>query len=205
MMSILEKAKANQIESIQKIIANAQTAPKFGTIFLGDEYIQNFEINKYFKNKNIHNCGIIGATSDFLLHVREEAVDVYNPRKIVIMIGFNDLSKEYQFDKLEIAFNVYKLIEILRLKFPYIDVLVISCLPIDKKYEDGMQTNMQLKLLGKEIGNNVKEFVGCEYVDVFNDFLLEDSLNPKYSKDGIHLNEEGYTLLAEKIKYFVEV
>ena len=202
-MHILEKAETYQVSTIQKIIENGKTAQKFGTVFLGDSHIQYFDLNKYFQGKNVHNCGVEGATSDFLLHVREVAVDPYNPRKIVILIGFNDLSLNYQFDKLEIAFNVYKLMEILRRNFPYIDILVISPLPMDKTLENGMQNNTQLKLLGKEIESNVKEFVGCHYVDVFEDFLCENTINPKYTKDGVHLNEEGYALLADKIKFFI--
>ena len=131
--------------------------------------------------------------------------EVYDPRKVIVLIGMNDLSDKWRVDKLEIAFNVYRLIEILRRFSPAIDVCVISPLPIDENvYKTSMLNNTQLKILGKEIGNNVREFVGCNFIDVFEDFTIDGNLNRMYSNDGIHLNEIGYELLAEKIRKFIE-
>lgn len=204
-MHILEKVKDYQKNTVEKIIKNGEQAKKRGIVFFGDSHIQYFDVKKYFNDNNVYNCGLEGATSDLLFHLRPYAIAPYDPSKVVILIGTNDLSDEWKVDKLEIAFNVYRLIEILRRFSPAIDVCVISPLPIDETvYRTSMHNNMQLKILGKEIGNNVREFVGCQYIDVFEDFLKDGNMNSAYTKDGIHLNEAGYDLLAEKIRPFVE-
>lgn len=205
-MDILEKVADYQRETVSKIMKNARDAKKRGIVFFGDSHMQYFDIHAYFEQENIYNCGCEGATSDLLFHLRPYAVTDYDPEKVIIMIGCNDLSDEWQFDKLEIAFNVYRLIEILRRFSPAIDVCVISPLPIDESVaKTRLRDNHQLRILGKEIGNNVKEFIGCHFVDVFDDFLLDGNLNPEYSVDGIHLNKKGYDILAEKIRFFVEM
>lgn len=204
-MHILEKVETYQKETIEKIIKNGENAQKRGIVFFGDSHIQYFDVKKYFGNFNVHNCGVEGATSDLLFHLRPYAITPYDPRKVIVLIGMNDLSDKWRVDKLEIAFNVYRLIEILRRFSPAIDVCVISPLPIDEKvYKTSMLNNTQLKILGKEIGNNVREFVGCNFIDVFEDFTIDGNLNRVYSNDGIHLNEIGYALLAEKIRKFIE-
>lgn len=204
-MHILDKVEAYQRKQVENIIATSKNAKKRGIVLFGDSHMQYFDEKKYFPDKNIYNCGLEGATSDLLFHLRPVAIEPFDPTKVIISIGVNDLNDYWKVDKLEIAFNVYRLIEILRRFSPAIDVCVIAPLPIDETlYKTSLCNNNQLKLLGKEIGNNVREFTGCVFLDVFDDFLLDGNLNPMFSRDGLHLNEAGYAILAEKLKPFIE-
>lgn len=204
-MHILEKVEAYQKKQVEHIIEISKHAKKRGIVLFGDSHMQYFDEKKYFPDKNIYNCGLEGATSDLLFHLRPIAIEPLDPSKVIISIGVNDLNDYWKVDKLEIAFNVYRLIEILRRFSPAIDVCVISPLPIDETlYKTSYCNNHQLKILGKEIESNVKEFTGCVYLDVFKDFLKNGNLNDVYSSDGIHLNENGYAILADKLKAFIE-
>ena len=202
-MHILEKVENYQKEQVKKIIKMSENAKKRGIVFFGDSQMQYFDEKKYFPDKTIYNCGLEGATSDLLFHLRPIAVEPFDPRKVVICIGVNDLNDYWKVDKLEIAFNVYRLIEILRRYSPAIDICVISPLPIAENVCTSLCNNVQLRILGKEIGNNVREFSGCVYLDVFEDFLKDGFMNPAYTKDGIHLNEEGYNLLVNQLTSFI--
>lgn len=204
-MDILSKALDYQIEPVKHIMEQSKTAKPYGTVFFGDSLIQSFPLAHYFDQVNLYNCGCNGATTDFLLHLQPYAVKDYNPRKVIILIGTNDLSDTWQFDKLEIAFNVFKLINIMRNHSPAIDIVVISPLPIIESLKrTKLRDNTQLRLLGNEIEANVKEFSGTTYVDVFDAFLDDNQqLKEQYTIDGLHLSEEGYSLLAQLIKDYI--
>ncbi|NBK97468.1 MAG: hypothetical protein EOM50_05540 [Erysipelotrichia bacterium] len=204
-MDILEKVKEYQVEPVKKIMRNAHSAKANGIVFFGDSIIQGFDIKKYFTQENLYNCGCNGATSDTLLHLQPYAIADYKPSKVILMIGTNDLADEWQFDKLEIAFNVYKLINIMRNQNPAVDVIVISPLPIvEALKQEQCKNNGQLKLLGKEIKANVEEFVGCVYVDMYPHFLDENKqLKKEYTSDGLHLNEAGYEVFAQLLKPYI--
>ena len=204
-MDILTKVKDYQVEPIKKIMAQARDAKPYGTVFFGDSIIQSFVVANYFEKDNVYNCGCNGATSDLLLHLQPYAIKEYNPRKVILLIGTNDLSDEWQFDKLEIAFNVFKLINIMRNNHPAVDIVVISPLPIVESLQAGkVKDNNQLRLLGEEIKNNVLEFVGTQYVDIFNAFLdANGQLDTQYTNDGLHLNKKGYDLFAQLLKEYV--
>ncbi|MDD3049030.1 MAG: GDSL-type esterase/lipase family protein [Bacilli bacterium] len=204
-MDIFDKLKEYQVEPVKKIMRNARTAKPNGIVFFGDSIIQGFDIKKYFSKENLYNCGCNGATSDTLLHLQPFAVNDYKPSKVILMVGTNDLSDEWQFDKLEIAFNIYKLINIMRNYNPAVDVVVISPLPIIENEQKGIcKDNVQLKLLGNEIKANVEEFVGTVYVDMYSHFLDDNKqLKQDFTSDGLHLNEAGYDLFANLIKEYI--
>lgn len=204
-MDIFDKLKDYQVEPVKKIMRNSREAKLGGTVFFGDSIIQSLDIKKYFTKENVYNCGCNGATTDTLLHLQPFAVMDYKPNKVILMIGTNDLSDEWQFDKLEIAFNVYKLINIMRNNNPAVDVVVISPLPIIEEMQKGIcKNNAQLKLLGKEIKANVEEFIGTIYVDMYPHFLDENNqLKKEYTTDGLHLSEAGYALFVELIKDYI--
>lgn len=204
-MDILNKVKDYQVEPIKKIIQQAEDAKPYGTVFFGDSIIQSFALKQYFTQENFYNCGCNGATTDLLLHLQPYAVKAYNPRKVVILIGTNDLADEWQFDKLEIAFNLYKLINIMRNHNPAVDIVVISPLPIIEAMQKGKcKDNNQLRLLGAEMKANTLEFPGTQYVDMFAQFLDEDKqLKKMYTNDGLHLNKEGYDLFAQLLKPYL--
>lgn len=204
-MDIFEKIADYQEEPVRKIMRNAHDAKAGGIVFFGDSLIQGFDLKKYFNRDTIYNCGCNGATTDLLLHLQPYAIREYGPSKVVMLIGTNDLSDTWQFDKLDIVYNIYKLIEIMRHNNPAVDVCVISPLPIDEKRKKTIcRNNMQLKLLGEEIEKIVQEFSGCCYLNVYDDFLKGDNINPDYTEDGLHLSEAGYDLLADKIRFFIE-
>lgn len=204
-MDIFEKLADYQIEPVKKIMSKSNLAKRGCSVLFGDSLIQSFDIKKYFKQDEIYNCGCNGATSDLLLHLQPYAIRDYAPNKVVLLIGTNDLSDTWQFDKLDIAFNVYKLIEIMRKNNPAVDICVISPLPIDETRKKTIcRNNTQLRLLGEEIEKIVNEFSGCTYVNAYPDFLKQDTINPEYTIDGLHLSDAGYDVLAKKIKFFIE-
>lgn len=205
MMDILEKVEDYQKDQVRHIMVESRFANVKGIVFFGDSLIQGFDVKKYFPESDVYNCGLNGATTDLLLHLQPYAIRDYRPRKVVLLIGTNDLSDTWQFDKLESAFNVFKLIDIVRRFDEKVEFVVVSPLPIDEqRKKTSCRNNMQLKQLGMEYKANVMEFENTAFVDVFDAFLSEGTLNPELTYDGLHLNEKGYDLLASKLKPYID-
>lgn len=202
-MDLLSKVADYQKEQVNQIIMNARTATKGATVFMGDSIVHGFDVKHYFNQDNIYNCGVDGATTDFLLHLFGDTVIDYTPSKLVILIGTNDLSDTWQVDKLESAFNVFKLLQILMIKLPKTKVVVVSALPIIEELKSTMcRSNNQLRLLMNEYKANVEECENAMFVDIFNEFLEDGQMKKEYTYDGLHLTKEGYDHLFELIKQY---
>lgn len=203
-MDIFEKLEDYQVNEVKQIMRNSVDAKPRKTVFFGDSLIHGYDLKYYFPEKEIYNCGVDGATTDLLLHLQPYAIRDYNPEKVVLLIGTNDLSDRWQFDKLEIAFNVFKLVEIMRNNNPGLDIVVISPLPIDESRKNTKcRNNMQLRILGNEIRDALQSFIGLTYVDVFDAFIENGMLNESFTEDGLHLNEKGYDKLTSLIRKYI--
>ncbi len=206
-MNILEKVKEDQIAQVKNIMEGAAKAKPKGTVLFGDSLLQFFPIATYFPKEVMYNCGCQGATTDLLLHLQPYAVRNYDPSRVILLAGTNDLNDEWRFDRLEIAFNIYKLITIMRNHNPSLQVIVISPLPIrEETMKCDARDNVQLRLLGDEIRNNCEEFTNTYYVNMYPFFLdAKGQLKQELTSDGLHLNEQGYALFASLLREYIEV
>ncbi len=203
-MNILAKVEDYQRDKVNQIMITSRTAQKNGIVFLGDSMVNKFDLKSYFNIDNLYNCGVNGATSDLLLHLFPHAVEAYAPSKLVIMVGTNDLSDKWQFDKLESAFNIYKFLQIMMRKLPKTEVVVISALPIvDELQRATCRDTNQIRLLMKEYKANVLECDNAIFVDVFDEFLEDGQMKKEYTTDGLHLTKEGYNHLFSLIKGYI--
>ncbi len=200
-MDIIEKVLDYQKEQVKQIITQSRTAQKGATVFLGDSIVAGFDVKHYFGRNDIYNCGVNGATSDLLLHLFPHAIEAYAPSKLVIMIGTNDLNDRWQFDKLESAFNLFKLLTIMERKLPKTKIVVISALPIVDELQSGVcKDSKQIRLLMNEYKANVEECANATFIDIYNAFTQEGQLISTYTTDGLHLNKEGYDHMYPLIK-----
>ena len=67
------------------------TYNKESIVFLGDSITSRCDLDKYFPNYNVYNSGIAGNMTKDILDNMENRVFVYNPTKVFILIGTNDL------------------------------------------------------------------------------------------------------------------
>ena len=60
-------------------------------VFLGDSITQGYNLSNYFNNYPVINSGISGNTTRDVLNDMYGRVYQYNPSKVVILIGTNDI------------------------------------------------------------------------------------------------------------------
>jgi lysophospholipase L1-like esterase len=160
-------------------------------VFLGDSLTEFGEWNELFGGKGlIINRGISADTTSGVLS-RLDAVIAMHPRAVFLMIGTNDLLLGLKPE--ETAQNYKLIMGRLRMASPAPVVYAQSILPVAESIKQ--RSNKRIMDVNEQI-KSAAAGKGVVYVDLYKDFVSGFSLNPKLSSDGLHLNGEGYALVA---------
>lgn len=151
-------------------------------IFIGDSLVRNWDTERYMPL----NLGIdgypIADCSSITINNKETTV--------VLLAGTNDLTISNKIEYAEEFANQYmKLMK----NFTCKRVVCISILP-----KNGSQYEI-ISDINKCIENKLKEQKNCIFLNVAEDFLYYERINPEYTVDGLHLNSKGYALLSSKL------
>ena len=173
-------------------------------VFLGNSITDGAEWFELLGNKKCINRGISADVTEGIL-LRLDEITKLRPKKIFIMIGVNDLSRNMTPD--EIIVNYSKILTRIRDESPRTMVYVQSVLPVNpatgmaknhtNKTPEIMELNGRLATLAAEYGYT--------YIDLFS--LMADTNNhlPRsFSVDGLHLSYKAYKVWADAIKPYVK-
>lgn len=178
-------------------------------VFLGDSITEFYDLNKYYGDMPIIKSGVAGYTTNDLLKRLDKFVYQYNPSKVFILIGTNDLGKEVSNDI--IISNIEKIIDNIKENRPYAKIYLQSIYPINDSNIDGIgdyvsdgnrnneeicKVNSKLEELAKD-----KEIV---YIDIYSKLIDENNLlDIKYTYDGLHISNDGYELITSILKEYL--
>ena len=169
-------------------------------IFLGNSITEGGNWHELIGNPDIINRGIGGDVTYGILHRLDEII-VRKPSKIFLLIGINDISKDFP-DEV-IADNCRKIVEVLRDQTPATKVYVQSILPLNPQYPkfpqhyDKADHVIRVNKLLKDLC--VKQNIA--FINLFPLFLdNQQRLDARYTYDGLHLNREGYKVWANFLK-----
>lgn len=174
-------------------------------VFFGDSITNKYNVNEFYPNHHVVNSGISGDRSDDLLERIEDDVYRFNPSKVFILIGINDLNHDYTQE--EILDNIQKIVNGIKTNRPNALIYIESVYPINKDILSDFNEevdndtikkfNDKLKLLS--INNNTN------YIDVSSHLVDESgSLKENYTYDGLHLNDLGYFKVTMAISKYVK-
>lgn len=193
---------SSRVERLERYTYNKESI-----VFLGDSITSRCDLNKYFSNYNVYNSGIAGNMTKDILDNMENRVFVYNPTKVFILIGTNDLVYS-GLDNDGIKNNIEEIINKIYEKNSNTKIYLESIYPVNNSLNKEIvetRTNDNIKDLNNKIEkicNNNK----CTYINMY-DNLTDKNGNMKriYTVDGLHLNKIGYKAVANKlIKYLDE-
>lgn len=182
------------------------TYNKESIVFLGDSITSRYDLNKYFPNYNVYNSGIAGNMTKDILDNMENRVFVYNPTKVFILIGTNDLVYS-GLDNDGIKNNIEEIINKIYEKNSNIKIYLESIYPVNNSINKEIvetRTNDNIK----DLNNKIEKICNnkCTYINMY-DNLTDKNGNMKriYTVDGLHLNKIGYKVITNKlIKYLDE-
>lgn len=161
-------------------------------LWLGDSITDGGEWSELFPKQNTANRGI-SADNTFGILYRLHEVLQRKPKKIFLLIGINDISKNVP-DSVIVA-NYAKIVNRIRTALPKTKLYLQSLFPTNDKFTNfkNHQNKTEHILL---VNNAIKEMCDGEktiFVDLYNSFLnAEGKLDEKYTNDGLHLTGEGY-------------
>ena len=182
------------------------TYNKESIVFLGDSITSRYDLNKYFPNYNVYNSGIAGNMTKDILENMENRIFAYNPTKVFILIGTNDVVYS-GLDNDGIKNNIEEIINKIYEKNSNTKIYLESIYPVNNSINKEIvetRTNENIK----DLNNKIEKICNnkCTYINMY-DNLTDKNGNMKriYTVDGLHLNKIGYKVITNKlIKYLDE-
>lgn len=170
-------------------------------LFTGSSSIRKWDsLSVYFSDYQIINNGFGGSQMSDLLYYVDILILKYEPNKVFIYEGDNDLAEEKEIN--EIMVTAKKLVKKLRKGLSEIEIVFISAKPSLARWE----LKHQYLALNSALRDycNTKSYL--TYADVW-DVMLNQTGDPNpdlFVKDGLHLNEKGYDLWARSLGRYLE-
>lgn len=195
---------------VEKNVKKEKNYKSENIVFLGDSITDYYDLDKYYKNMPVINSGTAGYKTNQILDELDERVIKYNPTKVFLLIGTNDLA----FTDLtteEIADNIVKIADRINEKRPNTQIYIESIFPVntdknEKKVSWEMVDVRENKSI-TAINNYVKEKIKNKkytYVDMYKLLIGKDgNLNINYSVDGLHMNDNGYKVITKEIMKYI--
>lgn len=120
----------------------------------------------------------------------------HNPDKLFILIGTNDIG--YRREVGEMASELTDIVETLLREKPETQIYIQSVMPRETEALPFVEEiNKAYDLVARE--------QGVSYIDLTPVFAANDgTLRPELTYDGLHLNEKGYEVWAEKLKPYIQ-
>ena len=84
-------------------------------------------------------------------------------------------------------------------------IVVQSVLPADEVYLRWKSCSDETIRTFNEGLREIAEDYGFDYLDLYSSFAVDGSMNPELTTDGLHLNQKGYDIWAERIRPIIEV
>ena len=168
---------------------NDTTSLSNAIILIGDSHLHYFHqyipSNKYIVNRAIPGETIKGIILRDTLDLR----NIYDSR-IIFLAGYNDL-------KYRNVSQIYQYLDALIQHYKRNSLIVLSLFPVNKERTWINKQICQINFYLQEqcIDNNIA------FMNIYDELLNEKGtgINPNYTKDGVHLNENGYNILKKFI------
>ena len=179
-------------------------------VFLGDSITDFYDLEKYYKDLPVVNSGVNGNRTYHILDDMNDRVYRYNPSKVFILIGVNDILDDK--DATDISNDIKSIVDGIQDNRPYAKIYVESLYPIndtddekiDMEMVNTLRNNDKIKSINKEIKKMCKE-KKVTYIDMYSLLVDEDDkLNIDYTTEGLHLNSEGYQVVTEELMKYIK-
>lgn len=155
---------------------------------------------------NICNYGIMGDNTQGMLR-RLCQITPCHPRAVFLMCGINDVNPKYSAE--DIFERIKSVIDSIRSQAPRTRLFVQSLLPINEKVRTWRPLRGQTDSIPR-INTLLKDYcqsIGIPYIDIFPHLTFPGTnmLDACYTRDGLHVNEEGYAIWAGELKPYIRM
>lgn len=148
-------------------------------------------INSFDTSKTVNmGCGW-DKIENVLWRVYNGALDGYNAKRVILMIGTNNIGLDSNED---IAVGIGMLLDIIKQRQPSADITLIGILPRKNQLDKVLAVNPLLAKIAKD--KSVK-FLELSSMFMKDSKSIDESC---FMSDGLHLNQTGYRKLSSALK-----
>ena len=192
-----------------------QRLQSFGIVLLGSSHFEWFDTGRFLPGRRFINRGIasdgLGIGERGILHRLDLSVFDCRPALVVFNNGVNDLGELWRTGEppLEAIFDAYEcVIAKIRAGLPEVPLLIVNEFPTTGRFAG---INPLVPQLNAQIAR-VAERYGCQHLDFYDEVVSGAAgrcgtgggeLRSDLTSDGLHLNDDGYALLARKLEQYL--
>ena len=194
------------ISDIQNLLVTKEMISD-NVVFLGDSITYQYPLDEFYEDTHVVNSGVNGNQTTDILDNMYERVYRYNPSKVILLIGTNDLTNNRSDE--EILGNIKKIIIRIKENRPYAKIYVQSIYPINETMQkeadvlEDHKTNKRISEVNKKLKELCKE-EKVTYIDTYSTLLDENKeLKRSYAEDGLHLTALGYIKVTNVLMPYI--
>jgi lysophospholipase L1-like esterase len=180
---------------------------KENIVLVGDSIFDWFPTERIFSDLPVVNSGVAGNTTKDILNDMGNRIYKYNPTKVFINIGTNDIEYDDSSELNEqVAQNIISIAEQIKQNRSKCQVYIVSILPVNNHLSGANDRhNSEIKEINQKL-NAYAATNDVEYIDAFNSLIDKEGMfDEAYTSDGLHPNNLGYAKLTEILmKYIYE-
>ncbi|NKI32903.1 G-D-S-L family lipolytic protein [Muricauda sp. DJ-13] len=187
---------SQEVNNIQERIKKTWNHKESAIVFTGSSSIRLWkDLQERFPQTQILNTGFGGSESYDLLGYIDELVINYNPKKVFVYEGDNDIANGKKWR--EILNNLERITDKIHKKLPNTEVYLISAKPSIDRWK----LRRKYRRLNKEIKNYAQRVAHVTFVDVWQVMLNGRKLNKSlFIEDGLHMTKDGYDIWEKELK-----
>ncbi|MGB5227743.1 MAG: SGNH/GDSL hydrolase family protein [Eudoraea sp.] len=189
-----------EVLAIQKKYDTLWDNTKETIVFTGSSSIRTWQnLQELFPDYQIVNSGFGGSQTIDLLSYTNELILQYNPKKVFIYEGDNDLNDRKK--PREIISVTKEIITKIKSTIPDIRIVIISAKPSLARWH----LKGKYKRLNRKFKHLCKQEENLDYAYIWDIMLNGKKLRQDiFIEDGLHMNSKGYELWYQVIKNYVQ-
>ena len=194
-----ENVFTNEVKDITIKYDSIWDSRKETIVFTGSSSVRLWrKLEKEFPDHQIINSGFGGSQSSDLLLFMDELILSYNPKKVFIYEGDNDLWADKS--PADVLDTTAEIIRRIKSKNPATEVILIASKPSISRWK----IRGKYKRLNRKMERFTKNDPQLYYVDVWKPMLNKRKLKTDiFIEDGLHMNQKGYDIWYEAMKDLV--
>ena len=166
-------------------------------VFWGDSHAAGGDWERAFPDVKSINLGYIGEDVKGMLR-RVDAITAVKPKKVFLMAGINGLQQQSLSD---FEFWYTALVDSIRNVLPETELYIESILPVTSysDYCDNAkirEANVILQRLATQRG--------LVYINLYDQYEIDNALPDNMSYDGLHLTDEAYGIWYNVLTAYIE-
>ena len=204
----IDKEPTKQIVSEKNEVKTQKRIDKKENIVIfGDSITEIYPVEEIYGDIPIINSGISGFKTTDLLERMDTMLYKYNPTKVFLLIGTNDVlfdpSEETQNSAVD---NIKEIVKEIKKNRSKAKIYVESIYPVNKSMDEKFNFKSNNDIINS-MNSKIKEFCEDEnitYINMHDELTNSDGdFDRNYTYDGLHPNDLGYAKITRVLMPYI--